>query len=167
MSRLQTNAIRHLGSAVDNLTLDSAGRVLLPNQPAFLTRTHGSSFTSGWAKFTGFTTDDYNIGSRWDRSTHRFTAPVAGRYAFYVGGWMNGNTADARFGYAFNINGSSSNTYICGGSEATTDTPMPAGFVVLNLSANDYMEMSLFLSGGTRTLGTGSHSFYMGGYLLG
>jgi hypothetical protein len=35
MSKLNTNAIRHLGASVDNMTFDASGRVLMPNQPAF------------------------------------------------------------------------------------------------------------------------------------
>ena len=153
-------------TGTERMRIDSAGRVTMPYQPAFQTRTSGSNHTGGWNKFTGFTTNDYNTGNHWSLANHRFTAPIAGLYTFYVGGWMNGGLADTRFGYSFRINGGAL-TYICGGSEASVDTPLPAGFVTLSLSANDYIELVLFLAGGTRQMGTGSHNFYFGGHLLG
>jgi hypothetical protein len=154
------------GIAAESARIDSAGRVTMPYQPAFQTKTQGSSHTGGWSKFTGFTSNDYNTGNNWSLANNLFTAPIAGLYTFYVGGWMNGNSIDARFGYNFRINGGEL-TYICGGSEAVTDTPIPAGVVTLSLAANDYMELYLFLAGGTRQMGTGSHCFYLGGHLIG
>jgi hypothetical protein len=156
----------HESGVADRFSIDTSGRITTPYQPAFLTRTHGSNHTGGWAKFTGFTTDTYNIGGHWSLASQRFTAPITGIYTFYVGGWMNGNAADTRFGYNFQVNGGAQ-TYICGGNESAGDTPIPAGFVVLNLSANDYVDLTLFLAGGTRQMGTTSHSFYYGGYLIG
>ena len=156
----------HESGVADRMTIDTAGRVTMPYQPAFLTKTHGSNHTGGWAKFTGFTSDTFNIGNHWSLATHRFTAPISGIYAFYVGGWMNGNSEGYRFGYNFQVNGGAQ-TYICGGNESFTDTPLPAGFVTLNLAANDYVELPIFLSGGTRQMGTTTHSFYFGGHLLG
>ncbi len=81
MSRLQTNAIRHLGSTVDNLTLDNAGRVLLPNQPAvcaYKSSTHGSNGAS--ATTVLWDTVGLNNGNCYNPSTGLFTCPVAGRY---------------------------------------------------------------------------------------
>jgi hypothetical protein len=153
-------------NATERMAIDSAGRVTMPYQPAFQTKTQGSSHTGGWSKFTGFTSNDYNTGNNWSLANNLFTAPIAGLYTFYVGGWMNGNSIDTRFGYNFRINGGA-DTYICGGSEAVTDTPIPAGVVTLSLAANDYMELYLFLAGGTRQMGTGSHCFYLGGHLIG
>lgn len=81
MSRLQTNAIRHLGSTVDNLTLDNAGRVLLPQQPGVTAYKY--SFTQGgsaWNEVTGYGGTQGAGSSNFNASTGRFTCPVAGRY---------------------------------------------------------------------------------------
>lgn len=92
MSRLQTNAIRHLGSAVDNITVDAAGRVRMPNQPAFYARRTAGHYSA----YTGVIVFDsvrFNTGNHYDSSTGRFTAPVAGLYLFswsalpYSTGW--------------------------------------------------------------------------------
>lgn len=87
MSRLQTNAIRHLGSAVDNMTLDNAGRVLMPQQPAvcaFKTTQHGSNSASNTQ--VAWDSVVLNNGNCYVASTGVFTCPVAGRYRMTVHG---------------------------------------------------------------------------------
>ena len=63
------------------LRIDSSGRVRTPVQPAFKCKL--SSATG--ANFTGvlvFNSVQYNIGSHYNSSNGRFTAPVDGRYLF-------------------------------------------------------------------------------------
>lgn len=88
MSRLQTNAIRHLGSAVDNLTLDNAGRVLLPNQPAFracLGATQTYTFSGSKDIALSYCPSNLNRGGHYNPATGLFTAPVSGMYCFQFG----------------------------------------------------------------------------------
>jgi hypothetical protein len=82
MSRLQTNAIRHLGSAVDNLTMDNAGRVLMPNQPAF--NAYKNNNAIGGAVISGYLGANFNVGGHFNTSTGVFTAPVGGKYWVYA-----------------------------------------------------------------------------------
>jgi len=81
MSRLQTNAIRHLGSVVDNIKVDSAGRVLMPNQPtvdAYRSAAFGSNAATPAVVPWDIVT--LNLGNHYNASTGLFTCPVAGRY---------------------------------------------------------------------------------------
>jgi hypothetical protein len=83
MSKLQTNAIRHLSSASDNITLDSSGRVLLQNNPAWLVQYSGGNNVAGNATITWndpkFTRGGVSFGSN-----TTITVPVSGYYQINV-----------------------------------------------------------------------------------
>jgi|LakMenE01Jun11ns_1017448.scaffolds.fasta_scaffold9943595_5 hypothetical protein len=65
----------------ERMRIDTSGRVTMPNQPAFFARkTNGSALAPvNPVLFNDVIT---NIGSYYDASTGRFTAPVAGTYYF-------------------------------------------------------------------------------------
>lgn len=66
-----------------SLTIDSAGRVLMPSQPAFAAKfsmTKSNVINSPML----FDAVAYNVGSHYNGTTGLFTAPVAGRYQFNV-----------------------------------------------------------------------------------
>lgn len=72
------------------LIVDSAGRVTTPLQPFFYARkTTGGTIASGTiVEFNGVTT---NIGSHYNSSTYRFTAPINGVYSFTAKVWLSKN----------------------------------------------------------------------------
>lgn len=82
MSKLNTNAIRHLGSSVDNMTFDASGRVLMPNQVAFLAKVGTAYNQAAYDSPLTNTYAVYNTGNCYNASTHTFTAPVTGLYDF-------------------------------------------------------------------------------------
>jgi len=72
-----------------SLKIDSAGRVTTPNQPSFhaysnANLNHGTTDTKYVWNLTR-----HNIGSHYDTSNGRFTAPIDGRYYFNVSALQN------------------------------------------------------------------------------
>jgi hypothetical protein len=63
------------------LSVDTSGRVFAPNQPCFTAVATGSTQSAG---VIAFNSASVNIGSGFNTSTYRFTAPVAGNYYFFV-----------------------------------------------------------------------------------
>jgi hypothetical protein len=81
MSRLQTNAIRHLDSAVNNMTLDNAGRVLRPYQPvANITWNNHQPPNDYLGKASNTAEVNLDVGTRFNTSTGQYSCPVAGVY---------------------------------------------------------------------------------------
>ena len=150
------------------MTLNSNGVLTRPYQPAFLAyRATTLSIGIGWQLISsGILTESYDIGSVYSTSTNgRFVAPVAGRYMFYAGGYSVGSTSGERYAFGVKVNNVGSPDYITGGNYCITDTPLAPYQVVLNLAANDYVELHFF-SAITTSLGGSTHWIYWGGYLL-
>ena len=112
------------------MKINSNGIVTMPNQPAF--RAYISGGPQSINGTIPFSQNDYNIGSNYNTSNYRFTAPVAGRYQFNFYSIYRGNHTNNYFGFL--KNGASFN-----GDRAHFTHP--------NLgSAWDYIDMSQVLN---------------------
>ena len=155
---------------LERMRIRSNGAVTRAYQPAFLAYSENSGFTvtaNGWYNISNaLTQESYDIGSNYNASNGRFTAPVAGRYFFYAGGWAQIGSASNGERYAFcaRVNDGAL-TFIGGGNYCIGDTPLSGYTLVCNLAASDFVDLWVF-SAVTGTWGSGSHRTYWGGYLL-
>jgi hypothetical protein len=72
----------------ERMRIDSAGRVTMPYQPAFMAYAGGDRFFSApqstWTDLNIFDSINHNIGNHYNSTTDNFTCPVSGVYHFYV-----------------------------------------------------------------------------------
>ena len=155
----------HRNGLGDVISLDSAGRVTMPYQPAFSAYGTGTlSWTSGSyvSKIVPLIYTQNNIGGHFSTSTYRFTAPVTGSYYFSAKATQTGSATGpsliftkngAAFGYEASIG------YYTAYHSFT-------GSTVMHLNANDYV--SIYIGNNNSVamnIDLGRSSF--SGYLIG
>ena len=144
------------------------GYVRKPYIPKFLVAVPSTGFSksaSSWQDITsGFSDTVYDQNNDFD-TTSGFTAPIAGLYYFYIGGWTTANSNGSRYAYSFTINGGSY-TYIGGSNYCSVDSPVCGYSIAYELNEGDYVKVYMF-SAVACTLSTSSHRFQFGGYLIG
>lgn len=163
----------HLGTnGTARLSIDSTGRVTMPAQPSFQ-----AYLTTSWNLSNGttvpFNATSWNIGSHYNTSNYRFTAPVAGIYAFYTHSYTSVSSGAVRaMHFQFRVNGTLRLDSTNGGFSPDggySYHPAQNNFVTIQLSVNDYVDF--YLNGGDYGSGTnfngGSAYTVFGGYLIG
>lgn len=124
-----------VNASVARMVVDTGGRVTMPAQPAFHSeRNTAFNAASGVIVFENAPT---NIGSNYNTSTGRFTAPVAGTYIFLVSFFTN--ITNAPIDFRITVNGATV------GGNATTGTTSVArdchAHLIRTLAVNDYVEV--------------------------
>jgi hypothetical protein len=144
----------------ERLRITNAGYVLKSDTPAFKCKLS----TATGANFTGvlvFGNVSYNIGSHYNSSNGRFTAPVDGRYLFcwYTNMERAGGNGSFYADWVINGNNQGNRMY----THHSGAWELIGGTVIFDLNANDYVQIKAITSGNWDGGSYGSYS----GYLLG
>ena len=149
----------------DRMTIDSSGRVTMPNQPGFsvrqLLQTGIDCSSSGYVEFRHIHTQHFNTGNHFDSSTGRFTAPVTGNYIF-------GTTVryDGFGGSYFYTSIYKNGQFYARDLKQQTGAYLHSSVhTIVNMSASDYVYVELANSGDSSITIDNDCNFY--GYLLG
>lgn len=126
-------------------TIDTSGRILTPARPAFSAyRTKASSSAdNGTTGTIVFNNEDHDIGSCFNTSDGKFTAPIAGIYRFDVLGFYCLNAAGSPctpasyFSYLYKNNNIVAIHYAYFGGSSDTMYPPANINLTLQLAAND------------------------------
>lgn len=121
------------GAPSNSFVMDASGRITMPSQPAFHA-TRDTAFNAGSGVIV-FPTTITNIGSGYNNSTGRFTAPVAGTYLIMTSFFTN--IANAAIDFRINVNGGN-----VGGNATTGTTTVTRdchAYIVYTLAINDYV----------------------------
>ena len=157
-SIINVDKVRATGSTTDGILVDSSGRVTTPAQPAFFAYLSAdqSITLNSWEKIE-FNATDFDTGSDFDSSTnYRFVAPVNGVYQFnsslnpdYTSG------SNTRVFARFYKNGSA---YAQFAHETlyANDRGIVSGSITIKLDATDYVEIFIYLEGGTSSVVNGA-----------
>ena len=144
------------------MVLDGNGYLTVSNQPAFFVYRNQSAWTLAANDVFIFNTAELNVGSHYNTSNGRFTAPIAGRYVFHFFSIYTGNANSD------SIEMYKNSTRMYGGDVHFTNSIGSSWDCVhysrvIQLSAGDYVHMQ------TRTGHTfhGNHWGGWSGYLLG
>jgi len=129
------------------MQIDAAGRVRTPYQPCF---SASNTNTAAYESITisagfPFNTTRINVGSHFNTSTYRFTAPVAGLYEFSYSLFYEAGLGANNHDTAIYVNGAD----LQGGPGASDQIASRAGTsrmttshtAIISLSANDFVEV--------------------------
>lgn len=158
---IETNTglgINFAPSGTQRMTLSSAGYLTVSAQPSFYSNGNATASTGSPSSWN---TPQNNVGSAFNTTNGRFTAPVAGRYMFLGNLSCNSVTIGNWIGFGFTINGTGTNFGLNYQTASTTNDTGINSCVVLQLSAGDYVQFWL------ANQGSWTNIYSFSGYLLG
>ena len=143
----QTNGVMNMGARSNHhvsittndtprMTIDSSGRVTTPNQPRFLAVPAGNANVSYSSQKHIYTAVAYNVGSHYDTSNGRFTAPIGGFYWFEHRMAMSGGNQSTLEAKIYKNGSEFARSYLDYDGSTATDRVQ----TIIQLSAGDYVE---------------------------
>lgn len=144
-------ALRFHNDGTVKMSVDASGRVLKPNQPYFYAKGAESNYTLTNGADMPFNNAVSNVGSHFNTSTYRFTAPVSGKYLFTTSVFVV--TVAGRL--TIKVNNTSYNNLQMDVGAAWSQS------AIINLNAGDYVSVGDWqsMSGGVFYMG---HSHFSG-----
>ena len=142
-SILKVSEIQDPTNGNSALTVDSSGRVNLSKVPAFMAdmRGQGTVNSTGVLPFVNSRLDN---GSNYNTTDKKFTAPIDGIYIFNYGCLVRNAVA----GFQLLVNGSATSSARTAYADAVPSSGsgleiMVSGSEILDLTANDYVQVNL------------------------
>jgi hypothetical protein len=120
------------------LLIDSAGRVTTPFQPCFHVRLNSGTYLT--TSPLPFTNAVFDVGSNFNTSTYRFTAPVAGKYGFLFNGYFRFNANNENGAFGFRVN-ASNRQYAEFTIVTATIYASPCMTAIFDLGVGDYVDV--------------------------
>ena len=167
MSTLKVGTIQDHENSITAMTIDSVGRVRQPAKPVFRAEKRASNQGSITTTKITFEHEAFDIGSNYDTSNSRFTAPVTGVYFFQSQLRMAGDAQTLDYGKVMlYINGSHNTDLFQFNVRANyMNNSHVNGSCLIQLTANDYAEIYAELSGSNATIhahSTGGRTYWSG-----
>ena len=149
--------------STERMRIDSAGRVTMPNQPAFLAYGTSGSITPSAGSVIALQGESFDKANNYNTSTSTFTAPVAGVYTFQYSVYAQ----VALQQYTIKLNGADfvqTSGDVIGMCHIRASDDTNGVSISMNLAANDYVAMG-FRGNSSGQIYTG-HSWFSG-FLVG
>jgi hypothetical protein len=149
---------------VERMRIDSAGRVTMPNQPAF--SANGFSGSISFGSILAPSNKFFDIGNNYNTSNGRFTAPVAGKYFFVFQLFcVAASVSNTYQGLTFRKNGSTLNhTMYSRFPSGVANDQFVTNSKFIDLAVGDYVDVE-FQMGASGTQNDSRLTF--DGYLIG
>ena len=177
-SSIQTNGGSHVlnffTSGTERMKIDSSGRVTMPSQPAFMViMTSAPTLTGSGTTTLPWNSEIFDVGSNFNTSNYRFTAPVNGLYYMHLHFELHSDSSWTNSTWAY------IGDYFVNGTRKTgADTwghsgkyNLATNALILELNANDYVDVRAVPNSNTiRYSGDSAGAYFNSkwfGYLIG
>jgi len=143
MSTLKVGTIQDHTNSITAITIDSAGRINQPAKPAFLatittTHTVNVAGASVAVNYNTHGTEQFDIGSCFDKGNNKFIAPIAGIYQFNISLRVDGIASNDYINMGLQTPSYSGN----GQGTSVSDIVYRSAYVLIGQPSTDYQSLT-------------------------